>query len=111
MTKKITPADLDGVTNHSGLTPEQISERLQDGVQITYGDFGIIMEKHIVDEVRFRASQYTPDERLRIMLSVEDALKRNIRRMRGGRPVTPEHMHDTAFDLALWHVLKQSTAN
>lgn len=105
---RIKPEDLHGVRNDSGLTPEQVADRLapENSVDISYGGFGLRIERHVLEEARQEVRSLTPAQRRRSMASINRALTKGIPKLRSGN-FSKGKADLLVQDLILWHALKE----
>jgi hypothetical protein len=96
--------------NDTNLPHEEVARRLagDNGVSIEYGEFGLRIERHVVEAARAKIAELPPGARHRLMLGVERALAKNIPRLRDNK-LSARRCNETADDLVLWHILKETT--
>jgi hypothetical protein len=102
---KVTEEELRQVRNDSGQNAQQITERLGDGIDIEYGDLVLRAERHTVNLAREEIAEVTPGERVRLLSSIDRALRRNLPRVKKGK-ASKKLCDQTVDDVVLWYVLK-----
>lgn len=106
---KPTKAMIDEVVAQA---PPSVAAALADGsrVEITYRDAVMILEKRNVEAARDLVATRSPEERDRVLTSVEIALDESYDDMMSGQA---DGVQVEAFvqDMAMWHVLKHMLAN
>lgn len=107
---KFTVDQLRGVRNDATVSPEEVARRLENGVDISYGDLGMRVEARQMAQARAYVAELDPEQRRRSMISVTAALARSVPRVLKGR--ASKKVNDEAYgDLLLWQALKEVAAS
>ena len=108
--KKITPDELRNAENDTGLSLEEIARRLENGVDIQYGDLMMRVEARQLEHVREYVAHLDADARRRSMLSVTSCLARSVPKVLKGH--ASKKTNDATFaDMLLWQALKEVAAS
>jgi vacuolar-type H+-ATPase subunit C/Vma6 len=93
------------IRNDSGLPVEEVIERLENAVEISYGNLRLRIKRHLVDEAREQVASMPPDAKQQMMQAIDRALRRNIPKLETGK-VSKKRSDETVSDLILWYVLR-----
>ena len=96
----------DDVRNDSSLPLDVVEKRLKDGVEIEYGKLRMVAERHALDQARSHIVGKSPDEKRKMMYSVDRALQKALPKLLHGNfsKRTADNVH---ADLLLWVALKE----
>jgi hypothetical protein len=105
------PDDLPSdVRNDSGLPVNEVMAALKaDGVEITYGDMTMLVERVALEQARKWVATLSLDERPGVMRSVDRALRGAIRKVSKGT-ASKKRMDNFHDDLLLWTALREVSA-
>ena len=99
--------DLPPIRNDSGKSVEEIMALLdRDGVEIQYGEMMVKAERRALEDARRYVAGLDADQRRRSMLSVDNALRRALPKIKRGHfsKKTADNFHS---DVLLWTALKE----
>jgi len=82
-----------------------VETRLEDGVEIEHGKLRMVAERHALDHARSHIVGKSPDEKRKMMYSVDRALQEALPKLLRGNfaKKTADNFHS---DLLLWVALK-----
>jgi hypothetical protein len=107
---KIVTAQSKDVPNDSGMSIEAAQAILAaDGVEITYGDFGLVVQRVDFEEAKKCVAELPPEVRQPFMQSVDEELHKNLKSVKAGK-ATKKIYDDCYNDLMLWAALQEYTA-
>jgi hypothetical protein len=106
--KPIKPKDLIGIRNDTGMSAEAVAELLSgdNAVEVSYGDFHVRAERHMLDKARQEARSLASIERHVMMQLLDWELRRNLPRLRAGK-FSRKRADAAVADVMLWHALKE----
>ncbi len=107
---KITEDMLRGVRSDASVSNAEVARRLENGVDINYGDLQMRVETRTLEEARKYVATLDAARRRRNMLSVTSCLARSVPRVLKG--TASKKTSDEVFaDLVFWQALKEVAAS
>lgn len=99
--------------NDSEMSEEVARGKLADGVEISYGDCTMIVERRALEDARKDVAEASPEERQLAMRSIQKALRKNLKIAEAEakiRKATKELMDTCHSDIVLWAALQEYTS-
>lgn len=102
---KFTADDFRNVKNDTDMSPEEIAQVLDDGIDIEYGKLVLRRTAAFIADARKEIARLGPEERRHVLRSVNKSLKKNVPKVLNG--TADKQMSDNlADDLTIWYVLR-----